>query len=109
MKTGNIIGIFLFLLGGGAIFGAEYLALQIGSGKAKVEKAQNQVDTGDALFSLNPLTQQIGQQMTGSAQKKIDQANQQIVEYELLAQQIRYTGIGLWIVSAGLLLWCNRR
>ncbi len=109
MKIQNMIGVVLILAGGACIFSAQRIALRVSEGVNQVNTAQNQVDSSQKIFALNPVTKQLGQPLTQSAQERIDHAHEQIEKYSLLAKKIRMIGIFLLGVGLGILVWSYKK
>ena len=94
----------LFIIGGiAAILMSNYITEQVNEGKIKIAKGEKSVDQGNQLFSLNPYTKQLGQNMTNSAQKKINAGKDQVAEYQQLAQSLMTGGI-IAIVVGGVMM-----
>ncbi|MES2273834.1 MAG: hypothetical protein V4487_06545 [Chlamydiota bacterium] len=104
MNSKRIFGILL-LIGGIALFlFSNYISKQVTAGKAEISSAQSQVDQSNSLFSLNPVSKEVGKGLTGSAQRKIDAGNQEVNEYERLAGWLKIGGGILLIVGIGFLI-----
>ena len=104
MKAMRVFGIFVLLAGIAALLFSNYIMNQVNVGKGKIEKGQKAVDRGNQLFSLNPVAEQFGNQVTGSAQKKINEGQQQVEQYEELAGQLQTGGVVAIVVGAGCIL-----
>ncbi len=105
----RILGI-LVLVGGIVLLGVSYYIKQrVAEGQIEVSSAQKKVDRSSSLFSLNPVSKQLGQGMTDSAQKKIDQGNQQIDEYTVLANRLQIGGFILGIAGVLVIIFGKKR
>jgi hypothetical protein len=101
----RILGIIILLAGIASIFFSNYITTQINEGKIKIEKGQKTVDQSNSLFSLNPYSKQVGQGMTSSAQKKIDEGKNEVARYEQIASTLQIFGIAGIVVGAGVTLF----
>jgi hypothetical protein len=105
MKLMRILGILILLAGIACIFFSNYITNQVNEGKIKVEKGQKTIDQSNSLFSLNPYTKQVGQGLSSSAQKKINQGNEEIAHYQQVAQMLQISGIAAIIIGAGMTIF----
>ena len=100
MNSKKTAGIVIALAGAVMLVFSGYISSQVAEGKEKIKKAQSQVNTGNSIFSVNPISKQVGQMATGSAQKKIDAGSAKAAEYEKTAHLLQMGGIGALIVGA---------
>lgn len=96
-----MIGLIIFLLGIGQIGASMYIHSQVEEGKGKIQRAEKQVDQGESLFSLNPVSKEIGQGLTGSAHKKINEGKEEVAYYARVAHILQISGIIFFIVGLG--------
>ncbi len=101
----RILGIVVLIAGIAMICISNYITTQVSEGKLQVSSAQKKVDQGNQLFGQNPFTKQLGQGVTGSAQKKINAGKQTIADYEVIAQRLQTGGIICIVVGAGLIIF----
>lgn len=99
MNVKRILGIVLLLAGIACILFAKYINNQITEGQAKVDKAQQQVDQSNSLFSLNPVTKEVGKGLTNPIQQKINAGQATIEQYEALALWLNVGGIVLIVLG----------
>lgn len=99
MRLKRILGIILLIVGIAMFFLSNYITEQVTAGKHKIASSQKQVDQGKGLFSLSPYTKDIGKEIAGSGQKKIDEGKQKVAEYEQTAHWLRIGGIVLAILG----------
>lgn len=109
MNIRRIIGIVIILCGGALIGVSLYIDSQVAQGKELISSAQKKINKGNNIFSLNPITKEIGKQATGSAQKKINAANDTVAYYEDLSQKAMIGGIIIAIVGVGLTFYPQRK
>ncbi len=88
------------LIAGIALIGfGQYIKMKVAEGREEISDAQTKVDRSGALFSLSPYTKQAGEQLTDSAQKKIDEGKQEVGHYAALAYQLQLGGIVIGILG----------
>lgn len=109
MNFKRIFGIIIALVGIASLGASYYITTQVEAGKQEIESAQKKVDTGSGLFSLNPITKEIGKGLTDSAQEKINAGKEQVREYEMLAGKLQVGGIALIIVGTGIAIICRKK
>lgn len=95
----------LVILGIVCLFFSSYIRGQVEEGRGKISKAQSVVDKGNSLFSLNPVTKEVGKGITGSVQNKIDEGSKEADFYESMAMLLRIGGIVLIVAGAGLFIY----
>ena len=98
----------IVVAGVGMLFGSNYIMGEVGEGREKISKAQKKVDSGNSLFSVNPISKAVGKGLTGSAQKKIDAGSEEAARYEQMAQMLLYGGIGAIVVGVGIFFFSTR-
>ena len=104
MNIRRILGIVVVIAGIALIVISQYIKTQVAEGNLQISSAQQKVDQGNKLFSLSPYSKPIGQQMTGSAQKKINAGQEQVAYYDQLADQLQIGGIILIVIGAVIIL-----
>jgi hypothetical protein len=97
------LGIVLLILGIASVGASIYIKGEVEAGKEQVSSAQDTVDKGNSLFSLNPATEDIGKELSSPIQKKIDQGNADIETYEAVALWSRVGGAILIILGLSML------
>ncbi|MBS3904478.1 MAG: hypothetical protein KGZ39_04050 [Simkania sp.] len=101
MNFKKILGVVILIIGIGSICFSLYIKGRINEGKTQVSRAQKELDQGNSLFSLNPVSKEIGKEISGSVQKKINEGSEKIKEYEALAHWLLIGGIALIILGGG--------
>jgi hypothetical protein len=104
MKFLRVLGILVLIAGIVSILFSSYITEQVKEGKVQVAQGEKTVSQGKQLFSLTPLPSQVGDTLSGSAEKKIGAGKQQISQYEALAQQLQTGGIVGCVVGAGIII-----
>lgn len=105
MNTKQISGIVVAFLGAALLFFAHSISEQVAAGQQKINRAQKQVNQSETIFSVSPVTKDIGKQVTAPVQEKIKEGQQEVDTYGRLAQQLHVAGIILLVLGAGLFLF----
>lgn len=100
----RLLGIILLIGGLAMIGGSIYINEQVIAGKEKISSAQQTMDLGNKLFSINPTSKQVGDTLMGSSQKKIDEGKQKASHYADLAHQLKIGGIVTSALGLGTLI-----
>ena len=91
------------------LFGSNYIAEQVEEGKARVQSAESSVSTSSSILSLNPMTDQVGQAVSKSANKKIAKGKEDIAKYEALASKLQIAGVVLIVIGVGIVILGRKR
>ncbi len=102
MRVKKIFSIIVFVIGILMLGGSYYIKNQVEQGKIQISSAEKSLSRGKSLFSLNPVTKQIGEGISRSADRKIDSANAEIQYYSNVAQGLLIGGIILMVLGAGM-------
>lgn len=86
-----------------------YIQKEVSSGRAQVEGAERSLKRGRSLFSLTPATDQIGQEIQRSADRKLGEAREEISYYTSLAQLLLIAGYLLIIAGVIMFIVVMRR
>lgn len=95
MSFKRMIGLSVILIGIVLLFISNTINQRLDAGKEEIAKAKKQISQGEKLFSLNPVTKELGHELTGAADKKIKSGEQTIEHYAAVAKWCQYGGIGL--------------
>lgn len=76
-----------------------YIQSEVNQGRLQVESAERSLKRGQSLFSLTPATNQIGQEVQRSADRKIGEANSEINYYAAMAELMLLIGYALIILG----------
>jgi hypothetical protein len=104
MNKQRIVGIVLLLVGIAALFFSGYIYAQVEEGRGKISNVQSKVDVGNKLLSIDPTLKKIGEPLTGSVQKQIDEGAATAERYETIAHFTQLGGIALLISGAVVLI-----
>ncbi len=89
------LGIFISIIGVLCLGFSFYIKHRVDEGNQQIASAQKKVDQGTAVFSLSPVTKEIGSELSSPFQQKIDQGKQDVKTYDTLSN---------WLLGGGLLL-----
>ena len=108
----RILGILILVAGVVMILYSNYIFEQIGEGKGKIARAEQQMQTGKELFSFapaqvteSPIVQGVGEHVSSSIQQKINEGKATIAYYEKVATGLKWGGWAAIIVGAILFLF----
>lgn len=105
MKFSRVLGIIVIIAGIAMFFIANYINAQVSEGKGKIASAQQKVNQGSGLFSLNPVSKEVGKHVTDAAQKKINEGQQMIQHYEGVAGMFQTGGLIAVVVGVGIFIF----
>jgi hypothetical protein len=109
MSAKKMIGLILLIGGLGMMAMSMYITSKVDEGKAKLHKAEKTVHEGSKLFSMTPATKELSEGLTSGVKEKFDDAHEQIVHYEAIANGMQYGGIAILVLGAGMLLFRTKR
>ena len=109
MNCKKIFGLLLCILGLAFLVVAGYIDSQVKEGRKKISKAQKNLDTGTALFSLAPVTKDLSQNFSRGIQKKIEEGTETADYYEHLAVQFKVVGIILLVAGILVVIFCKAK
>ncbi len=109
MKTKKILGVVLVIIGVAMLLGSNYIKTQVLEGNQRIASAEKSVKQADTLFSLNPVSKEVGKGFTGSANKRIAEGKDEIAYYTSLAQGLQTGGIAVIVVGAVVFIWGFRK
>ena len=107
MNYKQVIGICAVILGIALIIFVIYGKGQLNEGKEQIASGKKKVSQTQQAFSFTPLSKQVGQGLTGGAQKKIAAGELTIEEYETRFMWCEIGGVVLIVLGAALLLFCR--
>lgn len=109
MNAKRILGC-ITLVGAIALYsGSVYITNRVDAGKSQIASAQKKVDQSQGLFSLSPITKDIGDGLTGQAQKKLNAANMEVSDYEKLAHSLKIGSIVLFVLGCGIIFLSRKK
>ena len=103
MLKKRILGFIIIILGIALILSSFYIKSRVGEGRKQIAEAESQIQTGNKLFSLNPITKEIGKGITSSVQNKIDEAIKKANKYYDLAIWFQIRGAVFIVIGAGII------
>jgi len=94
MNYKRILGIVIFLCGVALVIVSIYIKNQVDAGKLKISRAEKQVEGGKKLFSLNPVSKEVGKKIViDPAERKIAKGKQDVNYYEKISNRLMTIGI----------------
>jgi len=109
MKNGKILGIVLVIAGAVLLYFSHYINTQVAEGRSEISTGQSQVDTATKLFSVNPVSKEVGNQFTGSAQSRINAGIVEANQYAEYANWFMIGGIITIVAGVGVFLFMKKR
>ncbi len=109
MFSKRILGIIAAILGASLILSSFYIKNRVSEGRGKISEAEDNIQKGKLLFSLNPLTKEIGESLSDSAEIKIKEGSAKADRYETLALWFQIGGGAFVIISAGLIFMGRKK
>ena len=100
MNFKRILGIVLLVAGIALLFISHNISEQLNAGKETISETQKNVDRGNKLFSLNPVSKEIGKGVSGIAEKKISEGEETIAHYTVVANWCQKGGAALIALGA---------
>ncbi len=99
-----MLGVILVVAGIVAILFANYISGEVGEGKLKIARGEQQVESGKKYFSGDPVRKEIGKGLFSPAERKIAEGKRQVGKYEEIAQLLQIGGIISIIVGGGMII-----
>jgi HAMP domain-containing protein len=109
MRIKTILGIIILITGIALLGVSFYIKNRVVEGQTQIAEAQDKVDTGKAIMSLNSVTREIGRGVAAAAQKKIEEAEAMATEYAKMAKQLQIGGIIVIVLGAAIILVGKRK
>jgi hypothetical protein len=110
MNFKRVLGIIILIIGLVGLGFSYYITQQVNEGKIQVESAQSSVDKGNSLLSLNRVSKEVGQKvLTDPAQKKINEGQMTIAQYEKMASWLQIGGIIFIVLGLALIIFGRNR
>jgi hypothetical protein len=103
----QVIGLLAIVLGIALIIFVIYGKRQLNEGKEQIASGKKKVNQTQQIFSFTPLTKQVGQGLTGGAEKKIAAGELTIDQYETMFMWCQLGGVALIVLGACLVLFCR--
>ncbi len=100
--------IILILIGIAAIMGSVYIKNQVVEGRRQIAEGKEKLERGKGLFSLNPITKELGRGLEKQGQSKIKEGTRKADYYQSLSNWMLYGGI-VFIVAGSVVLLIKRK
>jgi len=105
----RILGFVLVIGGILMIIFSHYIKGRVAEGREEIQSAQKKVDITESIFSLHPATKGIGEGVSGAAQGKIEEGEQEASHYAELADWFQIGGIVLIVVGVGVIFLSRKK
>ncbi|MFA6119560.1 MAG: hypothetical protein WCT85_00600 [Parachlamydiales bacterium] len=109
MLAKKILGIIIAILGVAMLISSFYIKSQVEQGRKQISEAQHQVDQGKALFSLNPVTKEVGKEIARPVEKKIKAGTEKANLYNTIALYLQIGGCIFIILGSGIVFIGNKK
>lgn len=111
MNIKRIIGIVSIIVGIVLLMVSRQIDQKLDEARDEIGGAKKKVSTGKKLFSLNPVSKEIGDGLAKGVDKKISDAEATVAHYEKVSMFCHVSGIVLVIVGAGIvfLSWKKKK
>jgi hypothetical protein len=103
MLTKKILEIITIILGVVLILASFYIKSRVEKGTQEISEAQSQVNLGSKLFSLHPITKEVGKGLMESVQNKIDEGTEKSNRYNTIALWFQIGGAFFIVLGAGII------
>ncbi|MFI5344222.1 MAG: hypothetical protein ACHQUC_08385 [Chlamydiales bacterium] len=109
MNVKRIFSIIVILVGIAMVGGAYYIRDQVAQGKLEISSGERQINQTESLFSANPASKMVGDEVTKSGREKIAAGNQEISYYENMARNLQIGGFVLIVLGVAFFFFSGRR
>lgn len=103
------LGVILLILGVALLLTSYYINNRVMEGKQKIKSTEKNVETGKNILSLNPVSKEVGKQLTKGVDEKIEQGKTQVTYYSNIAYWIKVTGIIFIVLGIILVLFGKKK
>ena len=108
MNIKQVMGLLAIIIGIALIIFVVYGKYQVAEAKGEISSAKKKVEQGNQLFSLNPLSKEVGKQMSGGITQKIQNAEHTVEYYEMLFMWCQVAAVVLIVGGSGLIFFCRK-
>jgi hypothetical protein len=109
MNFRRILGAAAVIIGIALLFVSHMINTRLNEGEEEISSAKENISRGDKLFSLNPVSKEVGKVVTHSADKKIEQGEETIRQYTLVANGCYYGGIALIVLGVVVFIFGRKK
>lgn len=109
MRGTKIFAIISFLGAAALILFSVYILRQVEIGKGQVSSAQRTMDVGQKLFSVNPVSKEVGKQLGSPIQNKIAEGSEEIARFENLAHYLLVGGVAFGLIGLGFIIFGRKK
>ena len=110
MNWKQILGAIAIVIGVAFFIIAHSIEGQLDDGREQIARGQEQVDKGKSLFSGNPVTKEVSNQVLFKpAERKIRKGKEEISYYENISKILTISGVISLIIGAGSIFVFRKR
>lgn len=109
MNFKRILGIATLIAGIVLLFISNNIHNQLNAGREEISEAQKNVGRGNRLFSLHPVTKEIGKGVSSIAEKKINEGEETIAHYAMIANWCQNGGIALIVLGTIIVIFSRKK
>lgn len=109
MSLKQVLGLLVIIAGISCLVISKSIDSRLAEANQEIAGAKQKVSQGNSLFSMSPVTKEIGQGVTSSANKKISAGEEEVAHYQQVSMQLWYGGIALIVVGGCLVLFCRKK
>lgn len=99
MNRRQIFAVIMVIVGVGMIIFSNYIADQVTEGKLRIARGEKQIKQTETLFSLNPVSKEVGKTLLSPGEKEIAQGKVEVSEYERVVSYLRIGGAVLMVLG----------
>ncbi|NGX56739.1 MAG: hypothetical protein K1060chlam5_00985 [Candidatus Anoxychlamydiales bacterium] len=104
MLKKRIFAIILVILGVASLVVSFYIKGEVRKGRGEIKSAQEKVDMGKKLFSINPYTKEVGKGLTSGIERKIKEGKVKADTYEAISNWLLAGGIIFIFIGGALII-----
>jgi hypothetical protein len=109
MKGRKLIALIIAAIGAIMLLFSNNIAAQVALGRTQISEGQQQVDTVNSLFGTSSYTKPIGNELTRSGQKRINEGTAEADYYQNVSNMLKIAGIVLIVIGAGAFFFWKKR
>ena len=109
MNVKQVLGGIIFVGGLGLLYLAHYINEQVAEGNLQILSGQKKVNQMNSLFNMSPYTKDVGKGITSGAQQQINEGQNTIEYYTMVANRCRIGGIVALVVGAGMVFYYRKK
>jgi len=105
----RIFGLLVIIAGVALMMFSNYLDGRLADADRQISDAKKKIQQGDQLFSLNPVSKEIGGAITGSAKQKVRSGEEEVAYYRRISMYSHNGGIALIVIGAVIVIFGRKK